>query len=132
MEALPKISVRQRQIRTEFLKELDKHILDVATGRVETMFEIKEFANLLHIHPRHLTNTVKLTTGKHPCFYFEERILAAAKQMLSENKMSIAQIATLLTYDPSNFTKFFKRYTGQTPKQFREEVVREKAENLTI
>jgi AraC-like DNA-binding protein len=25
-----------------------------------------------------------------------------------------------LTFDPSNFTKFFKNYEGITPKQFRE------------
>jgi AraC-like DNA-binding protein len=52
--------------------------------------------------------------------------------MLAENKMSIASIAVLLTYDPSNFTKFFKRYTGKTPKQFREEILNGKTESLTI
>lgn len=127
-----KTSARQKEITADFLKALDKHIQDIVNGRVDTMYEIKEFAGILNIHPIHLTNTVKLTTGKHPCSYFEERILTAAKQMLSENKMSIASIAQLLTYDPSNFTKFFKRYTGKTPKQFREEALSKKTEDLTI
>jgi AraC-like DNA-binding protein len=34
--------------------------------------------------------------------------------------MPIAQIAARLTYDPSNFTKFFKAFTGTTPKKFRD------------
>jgi AraC family transcriptional regulator of adaptative response / methylphosphotriester-DNA alkyltransferase methyltransferase len=38
---------------------------------------------------------------------------------LLTTNLSIAQIAGRLTYDPSNFTKFFKQYTGTTPKQFR-------------
>jgi len=41
--------------------------------------------------------------------------------MLQNNENSIASVAALLTYDPSNFTKFFKKYSGQTPKQYRED-----------
>ncbi len=132
METVKKISARQSQIANLFLKELDIHIRHIADGHVDKMFEIKEFADILHIHPRHLTNTVTAVTGNHPCFHFEERILIAAKQMLAENKMNIASIAALLTYDPSNFTKFFKRYTKQTPKQFREKAVRKKPEDLAL
>jgi AraC-like DNA-binding protein len=55
-----------------------------------------------------------------------------AKNMIRENKMAIGDIARHLTYDPSNFTKFFKQYTGQTPKQYREEVLMQKTEMLTI
>ncbi len=39
--------------------------------------------------------------------------------MLSETDKSIAEIAKTLTYDPSNFSKFFKKIVGQTPGQFR-------------
>jgi len=127
-----KILARQHEITADYLKELDKHILDFIEKRTDKMFELRDFANILHIHPTHLTNTVKLTTGNHPCFYYEEKLLDIAKQMLAENKMSINAIATFLTYDPSNFTKWFKRYAGQTPKQFKEEALSEKTEILTI
>lgn len=36
--------------------------------------------------------------------------------MLEKNKRSINAIASQATYDPSNFTNFFRRFTGQTPK----------------
>ena len=117
MSVPKKILARQHEITHDYLKELDKHLSDITNGHVDKMFGIKDFANILHIHPTHLTNTVKLTTGNHPCFYFEEKILVVAKQMLAENKMSIASIAVLLTYDPSNFTKFFKRYTNPRVKK---------------
>ncbi len=123
---------RQHEITADYLKELDKHLLDIEEGRADKMFGIRDFANILHIHPTHLTNTVKLTTGNHPCFYYEEKILVIAKRMLAENNRSIAEIAAHLTYDPSNFTKFFKHFSGMTPKQYRETLLLQKTEILTI
>jgi AraC family transcriptional regulator of adaptative response / methylphosphotriester-DNA alkyltransferase methyltransferase len=69
------------------------------------MFEIRDFAEILHIHPTHLTNTIKLTTGKPPCFFFEEKIMAIAKDMIQQHK-PIKEVAFKLTFDASNFTKF--------------------------
>jgi len=113
------ISIRAQEIFADFLAEIDKHLLDIVEERVTEMFEIRDFAEILHIHPRHLTDTIKLTTGNPPCYYFEEKILNIAKGMLLEQEIPIKSIAISLTYDPSNFTKFFKRFTGQTPKEFR-------------
>ncbi|RKS18404.1 AraC-like DNA-binding protein [Flavobacterium endophyticum] len=127
MAVIPKkILARQNEITADFLKEIDKHLLDILEGRATEMFEIRDLAAQLFIHPTHLSNTIKLVTGKAPCFFFEEKIMVIAKSMLEENKLSIGQIATLLTFDPSNFTKFFKRFAGLTPKQYREQVLEEK------
>ncbi|MCY1239108.1 DNA-binding transcriptional regulator AraC [compost metagenome] len=133
---LKKILARQNEITADFLKEIDKHLQDILEGRATEMFEIRDLAAQLFIHPTHLSNTIKLVTGKAPCFFFEEKIMVIAKSMLEENKLSIGQIAALLTFDPSNFTKFFKRFAGLTPKQYREQVLEEKfslkTETVTI
>jgi AraC family transcriptional regulator of adaptative response / methylphosphotriester-DNA alkyltransferase methyltransferase len=118
--ALPKkIFARQHEITSDFLNEIDKHLLDIVEGRATEMYEIRDLAQLLHIHPTHLANTVKQTTGKSACHFFEDKILTISKRMLEENTMPINAIASLLTYDPSNFTKFFKRFSGETPKAYR-------------
>lgn len=114
------IHARQYEITETFLKVLDAHLLDLVEGNVTEMFEIRDIAKVMHIHATHLTDTVKHTTGLHPCAFFQDKIIAIAKGMLEQNELSINAIATLLTYDPSNFTKFFKRFTQQTPKQYRE------------
>lgn len=134
MKLPKKILARQYEITSAYLLEIDKHLKDIIEGKTAAMFEIRDLAGILHIHPTHLTNTIKLTTGNPPCYYFEEKILTIAKSMLEENKMSISSIATLLTYDPSNFTKFFKRFTKTTPKQYREHFLQtyKKTELLTI
>jgi len=125
MPPIPKkILARQHEIFADYLKELDKHLDDIVNERVVDMFEIRDFAEILHIHPTHLTNTIKLTTGKPPCFFFEEKIMAIAKDMIQQHK-PIKEVAFKLTFDASNFTKFFKRFEGVTPKEYRERVFEE-------
>lgn len=120
-----KLLSRQYEITADFLKEIDKHLEDIMTNKVTDMMEIRDIADNMHIHPTHLSNTIKLTTGKAPCFFFEEKIMDIAKNMLKDTSISIAAIAAQLTFDPSNFTKFFKRFEGVTPKQYREEIFME-------
>jgi AraC family transcriptional regulator of adaptative response / methylphosphotriester-DNA alkyltransferase methyltransferase len=116
----PVISYRQKEIVQQYLVELDKHIAELKAGNVEVMHEIREFANILHIHPAHLSNTIKEVTGRSSCDWYEERLINLSKEMLATTSLSISQIARQLTYDPSNFTKFFKHFTGMTPKKYRD------------
>jgi AraC family transcriptional regulator of adaptative response / methylphosphotriester-DNA alkyltransferase methyltransferase len=121
MEAVSTIlvSARKKEIVQQYIAELDKHIADLKAGTAEEVLEIRDFAGMLHVHPVHLSNTIKQVTGRSTCDLFEERLLALAKELLLTTDLTIAQIAAQLTYDPSNFTKFFKHYTGITPKVFR-------------
>ena len=116
----PAISFRQKEILQQYTTELDKHMLELKAGQVEVMHEIRDFANMLHIHPVHLTNTIKEVTGKSACDLFEERLVKLSKEMIATTPLSIGEIARQLTYDPSNFVKFFKKYTGMTPKKYRD------------
>ncbi len=45
-----------------------------------------------------------------------------ARNLLETTTHPVAEIARTLTYDPSNFTKFFKHFQGSTPKQYREQI----------
>lgn len=114
------ISARQKEIVQQYEAELDKHMLELKAGSVEIMHEISDFARILHIHPVHLSNTVKVVTGRSSCDLFEERLVALSKEMLANTTLPVAEIARQLTYDPSNFTKFFKKYVKMTPKTYRD------------
>jgi AraC family transcriptional regulator of adaptative response / methylphosphotriester-DNA alkyltransferase methyltransferase len=130
-----KILARQHEIYAGFLREIDQHLADLVAGRATEMFEIRDLAGILCIHPTHLSNTIKLVTGNPPCQDFQLRILAVAQQLLRDSDRPVAAVAATLTYDAANFTKFFKRFGGCTPKQYREQVraaQRESAELLTI
>jgi len=116
-------SIRGREIVIEYLQKLDDHISELREGKAERSLEIQDFAEMLHIHPRHLSNTLHEITGRSPCDLFEERLIKISKELLRASGQTIGSIAHQLHYDPSNFTKFFKNYTGMTPKQFRSSAV---------
>lgn len=133
MATLPaRILDRRHEITADFYRAVDAHLDDILAGRATTMFEIRDLADQLCIHPTHLSNTLKLVTGHSPCFYFEERLMKIARQQLGETNRPIADIAATLTFDPSNFTKFFKRFEGCTPRQYRDRIRSENAETVTI
>ena len=123
--AVPKkILTRKDEITADFFRLLDEHIDGILQGKVQEMFHIKDFASLLHIHPTHFSNTIKLTTGKSPCDFMEAKITEEAKKMLQSTSMPIADICYRLTFhEPTNFTKFFKAMEGITPKQYRRQFI---------
>lgn len=131
MKIPDKILTRRDEITVNFLNILNEHIEAILEGRADHMYRIKDFASHMFIHPTHLSNTIKLTTGKSPCDFMEERIVLEAKRMLGETSMSVAEICYKLTFhEPTNFTKFFKAMTGMTPSTYRKSII--KSENLTF
>ena len=115
-----KASARQKEIVTQYLNELGKHLTDLKHGKADKTFEIKDLADLLFVSPKHLSNTIQEILGKSPCDIYEEQLIEISKELLLTTNNTISHIAQTLTFDPSNFTKFFKSYEGKTPKQFRE------------
>ena len=112
---------RGQEITENYFRFLDGHINDVVSGRTDEFLEINEIADTLFISHKHLTDTLQQETGHHPCHFYDDKIIEKAKDLLLNTEQSVSEIAKLLTYDPSNFSKFFKKFTGQTPGQFRKE-----------
>lgn len=114
------ILTRKDEITAGFLSILENHVQELLEGKAAKRMDAADFGQLLFIHPRHLTNTIKLTTGKSPCDFMEERLLLEAQKLLRETGMPIADIAQRFRYnDPTNFTKFFKGMCGMTPREYR-------------
>lgn len=110
---------RSEEITRRYFAFLEKHIQEVIAGTVPEFLELNEIAGELAVSHKHLTDTIKKETGQHPCYFYDEKIIEEAKKMLVISDHSVAEIARIFTYDPSNFSKFFKKMTGLTPGQFR-------------
>ncbi len=111
---------RKDEITSQFLRLAQQHVTDLLQGRATKRYHATDFAKLLFIHPRHLTNTITLTTGQSPCDIMETLITEAVQKLLRETQLPVADIGSKFGYDdPSNFTKFFKGMTGITPLQYR-------------
>jgi AraC-like DNA-binding protein len=120
MDLPEKLLTRKDEITTDFLELVEKHVNELLKGKAEKRFHSADFAKLLFIHPRHLTNTLKLTTGKSPCDVMEERVMLETEKLLTETDLSIADIGNKFGYEETtNFIKFFKSMAGITPLQYR-------------
>lgn len=113
---------RSVEITNQYFDFLDKHIDEVVNGNVLEFMELNQIARELAVSHNHLTYTIQKEKGNHPCYFYDVKIIDKAKELLANSDISIAKIAITLTYDASNFSKFFKKWTGETPGNFRKKI----------
>ena len=80
----------------------------------------RDYAELLYITPNHLNAVCNDFLGISAGEVIRNRILLEAKRLLINLNFTIAEIGYQLNFtDNSYFSKFFKKYTGLTPEEFR-------------
>lgn len=85
-------------------------------------FSLQQLAKEINMNANYLGQIFKRETGKTYTTYVTELRIERAKEMLRTEDSSISDIATSLGFnDYFYFLKTFKRITGMTPKQFRQE-----------
>jgi AraC-like DNA-binding protein len=99
------------KFRQEIIKEIDQQL------------SIDDFASRLAISTKKLTALTKQYTSLTPGALIKELKILEAKRMISHQDISIKEVAYSLGFDqPTYFTKFFKKETKLTPKQFQEQL----------
>jgi AraC-like DNA-binding protein len=111
--ANPGITQRtENHLINKFLQLLEKYYQQQAS--------VQFYAQHLHITPSYLNQVCSRETGRTAGEYIRERILLEAKRMLALTAMDIREIAYSLGFrDSSYFSRFFRKYTGHTPLEFR-------------
>jgi AraC-like DNA-binding protein len=85
----------------------------------------KDYAELLYITPNHLNALCNDLLGISAGEVIRNRILLEAKRLLINLNLTISEISYQLNFnDNSYFTKFFKKYTGLTPEEFRKRTLK--------
>ena len=83
---------------------------------------VTEYANLLHISPKYFSSVCKKLTGKTASEIINDEIIKQASFLLRNNHLSIKQISSRLGFvNQSHFGTFFRRHTGLSPQQYREQ-----------
>ena len=76
---------------------------------------------MLNINPSCLNELTKRTTGITAGELIRNRVIDETKVLLYSSSKSGKEIAFKLGFDdPAYFSRFFRKYTGQTLKEFRE------------
>jgi len=103
---------RAEQLCSEFLVLIEEHYHHKKS--------VKEYAVMLGITPKHLSETVQATLHHTALSYIHVRIVKEVQYLLCFSPMSIKQIAYALNFDTlSQFGRFFKRNEGISPKAYR-------------
>ena len=72
---------------------------------------------LVSVHSR---DVFKAATGVRATQYWQQLRIESAKDLLSASNLSIQEIAYQVGYqDQGQFTRLFKQYIDQTPKDYR-------------
>lgn len=115
-------------------KNQNENILDTSNAMVRkfrqlvsenylTVHSVQEYADLIGISATHLRDTVKDITGYSPGQLVRQEIIFEAKRRLANTEFTTAEIGYTLNFeDTSYFSRFFKRETGKSPSQYREEI----------
>ena len=87
----------------------------------QTQKNVSSYAEMLNMNPSCLNEVAKKTTGITAGELIRNRVIEETKKLLSSSSLSGKEIAFQLGFDdPAYFSRFFRKYTGTTLKEFRE------------
>ena len=109
-----KVKSRKDNIVFSFIKLVHK---DFKKDR-----SVNYYADKLCITPKHLSKTIKELRGVTASEYIDSYVILEAKSQLKSSARTIQEISNDLNFaNQSFFGKFFKHYTGMSPKKYRQE-----------
>lgn len=109
---MKEIASNQGRMSDQFLMLAQKHF------RQERFLDF--YAQKLEVSPKHLSRTVKAQTGYTAVEWIEKFVILEAKVLLKSSNLNIQQISDELNFaSQSFFGKYFKKITGMSPKEFR-------------
>lgn len=96
----------------------------------EIRISLKELSHQYHMHPTYISNRFKHHFGLTPSRLQRNVLVNQAKAFLQNPNITITEISARLGFgDISSFTQFFSDLTGESPSQYRRNVLNETAKH---
>lgn len=84
--------------------------------------KVSEYADLLHMTPKSMSNLFSRYFNKSPLKVITERIILESKRLLDFSDKNINEIGEVLGFDEvSHFSKFFKTQVGLSPTEYKDQ-----------
>lgn len=106
-------SSRKRDVFNQFINLLLTHYKEERT--------VSFYADKLFISSKYLSATIKEISNKTPAEWINECVIFEIKSLLKGTSLNIQQVSEMLNFPNQSFLgKYFKRYTGMTPLQYKQ------------
>lgn len=109
----------QPDLSNSYFLKIMKYINSCYTENIT----LKDVANVVNLNPNYISQVFKKTTGTTFSHYLTNLRIDTAKKLLTTTNSSINDVSIQAGFnDYFYFLKTFKKYTGKTPSEFRNEV----------
>jgi len=102
-----------------------ERFLNQLRNEYRTHRSLNHYADVLCLSPKYLSKMITESSGKSPVQWIKEYVIHEAQALLTSSNLTIQQISDELNFpSQSFFGKYFKRYTGVSPKNYRSQEFR--------
>ena len=103
-------------------EEVARRFVHLLIEHFKEQHEVAFYARKLNMTTDNLSRTITSTLGKTPIRCIAGLLVAEAKTLLHHPEATVKQVADELNFgDQSSFGKFFKKHTGMTPMEYKNE-----------
>lgn len=104
------------RVYNDFKRLVEEHYASIRT--------VSEYAVMMNLSKKVINSATQCIVGLTAKQFIIERVLLEIKRYLSLNQLLTYEIADILNFDsPANMTKFFKRYEGISPKEYKSKTI---------
>lgn len=97
-----------------------KSLLRIIINDYQKKRSINYYAEKMNLSAQYLSTAIKKVTGRTLTCIISDLVVHDAKAKLRSTELTIQEISDSLNFtDVSSFGKYFKRYAGMTPSQYR-------------
>lgn len=98
---------------------ITERFFDLVSSNYKNERTLMFYADKMCLSPKHLSTTIKKTTGRPALIWINEYVILKAKYLIKTTDMSFSEIGDYLNIpNQSFFSRLFKKYTGLTPKEY--------------
>ncbi len=116
----PQIADADQEMMEKLLRFMEEHIADED-------LKIEELAEAVHMGRTVFYGKIKALVGMSPSDFLRRLRMQRAEELIARSKMNFSQIAFRIGFsDPKYFTKCFKKETGMTPSEYRQQASRQR------
>lgn len=114
-----------RESRATDCRKLVKVVRKYVEDHYAYELTLSSLADRFHLNENYLSGLFKQEVGLTFSDYLTKLRMERADELIRENELRLTDIAMLVGYStPSYFSTAFKKYYGQSPKKYREEIER--------